>query len=47
LRDYVISPSRTRDERWSSHGVAVAPSRGARVRVQPRETIPAADTESA
>jgi cytochrome P450 len=46
LRDYVISPSRTRDERWSSHGVAVAPSRGARVRVQPRETIPAGDTES-
>ena len=47
LRDYVISPSSARDERWSSHGVAIAPSRGARVRVQPRETIAAGDTESA
>jgi hypothetical protein len=46
LRDYVIRPSQTRDERWSSHGVAVAPFRGARVRVRPRETIPEDDTES-
>jgi hypothetical protein len=43
LRDYVISPSRARDERWSSHGVAVAPSRGARVRVRPREIIAAGE----
>jgi cytochrome P450 len=37
LRDYAISPSSARDERWRSRGVAVAPSRGARVRVRPRE----------
>jgi cytochrome P450 len=36
LRNYVISPSSARDERWQSRGVAVAPSRGARVRIQPR-----------
>jgi cytochrome P450 family 138 len=36
LRNYVISPSSARDERWRSRGVAVAPSRGARVRIQPR-----------
>jgi hypothetical protein len=35
LRNYVISPSSARDERWQSRGVAVAPSRGARVRIQP------------
>jgi cytochrome P450 len=36
LRDYVILPSRARDERWLSRGVAIAPSRGARVQVRPR-----------
>jgi cytochrome P450 len=36
LRNYVISPSSARDERWQSRGVAVAPSRGALVRIQPR-----------
>jgi cytochrome P450 len=36
LRNYVISPSSARDVRWQSRGVAVAPSRGARVRIQPR-----------
>jgi cytochrome P450 family 138 len=36
LRDYVISPSNARDEGWQSRGVAIAPSRGARVRVRPR-----------
>ena len=36
LRDYVISPSTARDEGWRSRGVALAPSRGARVRVRPR-----------
>jgi cytochrome P450 len=37
LRNYVIRPSSARDERWQSRGVAIAPARGARVRVQPRE----------
>ena len=36
LRDYVISPSNARDEGWQSRGVALAPSRGALVRVRPR-----------
>src|ERR1700736_4469691 len=36
LRDYVISPSSARDERWQSRGVAIAPSRGARARIQRR-----------
>jgi cytochrome P450 family 138 len=36
LRDYVISPSNARDEGWQSRGVALAPARGARVRVRPR-----------
>lgn len=36
LRNYVISPSNARDERWQSHRVSITPSRGARVRVQPR-----------
>jgi cytochrome P450 len=37
LRNYIISPSSARDERWQSRGVAVAPARGARVRIQPRQ----------
>jgi cytochrome P450 family 138 len=37
LRDYVINPTSARDERWQSRGVAIAPSRGARVRIQPRQ----------
>jgi cytochrome P450 len=36
LRNYIISPSSARDERWQSRGVAVAPARGARVRIQPK-----------
>jgi cytochrome P450 family 138 len=28
LRNYVISPSSARDERWQSRGVAIAPARG-------------------
>ncbi|HVQ51465.1 MAG TPA: cytochrome P450 [Mycobacterium sp.] len=38
LRTYIISPSSARDERWQSRGVAIAPARGARVRVQPRQS---------
>jgi cytochrome P450 len=37
LRYYVISPSSARDEGWRSRGVAIAPSRGADVRVRPRD----------
>ena len=36
LRDYVISPSNARDEGWKSRSVALAPSRGALVRVRRR-----------
>jgi cytochrome P450 family 138 len=36
LRNYVIRPSSARDEGSLSRGVAIAPSRGARVRIQPR-----------
>jgi cytochrome P450 family 138 len=36
LRDYVISPTSTRDERCQSRGVAIAPARGALVRIRPR-----------
>lgn len=36
LRDYVISPTDSRDEPSQSRGVAIAPGRGALVRVQPR-----------
>jgi cytochrome P450 family 138 len=36
LRDYVISPSNAPDERWQSRGVAIAPARGALLRVRPR-----------
>lgn len=36
LRDFTIEPSNERDERSRSRGVAIAPSRGARVRVLPR-----------
>jgi cytochrome P450 len=36
LRDYVIQPSTARDERWKSRSVALAPSRGALVRVRRR-----------
>ncbi|WP_319452233.1 MULTISPECIES: cytochrome P450 [unclassified Mycobacterium] len=36
LRDYVISPSRARDEGFRSRGVAIAPARGARLTVAPR-----------
>ena len=38
LRNYIINPSSARDERWQSRGVAVAPARGARVRIQPRQS---------
>jgi cytochrome P450 len=38
LRDYVIQASNARDEGWKSRGVALAPSRGALVRVQRRST---------
>ena len=40
LRNYIISPSSARDERWQSRGVAVAPARGALVRIQPRRGSP-------
>jgi len=40
LRDYVISPSSSRDERWQSRRVAIAPSRGARVCIRPRRGSP-------
>ena len=36
LRDYVITPSTARGERRRSRGVAIAPSRGALMRVEPR-----------
>jgi cytochrome P450 len=36
LRDYVISPTSTRDERCQSRGVAIAPARGALGRIRPR-----------
>jgi cytochrome P450 len=36
LRDYVISPTSTRDEPSRSRGVAIAPGRGALVRIQQR-----------
>lgn len=36
LRDYTIRPSSVRDEGWKSRGVALAPSRGALVRVRRR-----------
>jgi cytochrome P450 family 138 len=36
LRSYTIRPSNARDEGWQSRGVAIAPSRGARVRVHRR-----------
>jgi cytochrome P450 family 138 len=36
LRGYTIRPSNARDEGWQSRGVAIAPSRGARVRVHRR-----------
>ncbi|MGK2879396.1 MAG: cytochrome P450 [Mycobacterium sp.] len=36
LREYVVVPSTERDERSRPRGVAIAPSRGGRVRVQPR-----------
>ena len=39
LRDYTISPSNARDEGWQSRGVALAPSRGALVRVRRRHAI--------
>ena len=39
LRDYTISPSNARDEGWQSRGVALAPSRGALVRVRRRDAI--------
>jgi cytochrome P450 len=38
LRNYVISPSNARDERWQSNRVSITPSRGARVRVTKRVT---------
>jgi cytochrome P450 len=37
LRNYVISPSSARDEGWQTRGVALAPSRGALVRVRARD----------
>ena len=36
LRDYVIQPSTARDEGWQTRAVALAPSRGALVRVRRR-----------
>jgi cytochrome P450 len=36
LRDYVIKPTNSRDEPSQSRGVAIAPGRGALVRLQPR-----------
>jgi cytochrome P450 len=39
LRDYTISPSNARDEGWKSRSVALAPSRGALVRVR-RRSLP-------
>ncbi len=39
LRDYVITPSSARDEGWKSRSVALAPSRGARVRVRRRQQL--------
>ncbi len=39
LRDYVITPSSARDEGWKSRSVALAPSRGARVRVRRRQPL--------
>ena len=39
LRNYTISPSNARDEGWQSRGVALAPSRGALVRVRRRHAI--------
>jgi cytochrome P450 len=36
LRDYAIAPSSDCDEGWQSRGVAIAPARGARVRVRSR-----------
>ncbi len=38
LRNYVISPSNARDERWQSNRVSITPARGARVRVTKRVT---------
>ena len=43
LRDYAISPTDSRDEPSQSRGVAIAPGRGALVRIQPRRR-PAATT---
>ena len=37
LRDYVISSTSARDEGFRSRGVAIAPARGARLSVQPRQ----------
>jgi cytochrome P450 len=37
LRDYVVRPSRARDEGFRSRGVAIAPARGARLTVAPRQ----------
>ena len=37
LRDYIINPSDSPDEGWQSRGVAIAPSRGALVRVRRRD----------
>ncbi len=38
LRHYVIAPSDSRDEGRRSRGVAIAPSRGAQVRIRPRSS---------
>ncbi|MDT5265488.1 MAG: cytochrome family [Mycobacterium sp.] len=40
LRDYVIRSVSTRDERYQSRGVAIAPARGALVRIHPRRGSP-------
>lgn len=37
LRDYAIQASSARDERWQTRGVALAPARGALVRVRRRD----------
>jgi hypothetical protein len=37
LRDYAIQASSARDEGWQTRGVALAPARGALVRVRRRD----------
>ena len=39
LREFTISPSTAAGERWHSRGVAIAPAKGGRVRLQPRGPV--------